>query len=632
MRINRIRVSGDLGLDYKFGKTNILLGTNESGKTTFVNLILYALGARIGSFIKEISDYEFCDYVYLDITTKMKNRYQVVRKLPNVDSVTIIPFDEKGQLQNENVQILNLNEYSDFLLEEEEYPKVSITYSATNSASLTYRFLIRTALVDQFTSPTKILASVQGDKNDFMNNQELLNTAIIEQVLNTLDQDLQRLRLEYKQKEKERSEVNEKITFYKDIRSEFEIDDTLKFKKIEKVNEELEKIQKEKSALNDFKYEQLQKIEKSNDKEALEKISALRQKNNSFKSRITQIRFEIEDLKNMLPCFNKELENIKQQLASQKVLLNIPVTICPVCFSALSSVEEHGLCPHCHDKKPQEVLDGIASYKRTIEETIREITGLIEEKSSEEKNMKSELSRTEKKLSTLEADYINKLEGIKEPLNNVITEIQIRIETLVEREYQLSEIKRTMIQQNILTAHKDELTRKLGDIREDIDEAERKSSQDAMKFIKFESIYKDVFESIYGVTHDVYIQNENYMPIIDGAVLLPNSNHSASIKVVARLAYILTLFMLNRYLESTKINNMEYVIFDSPREKDLDIDKYKRFLKIIKSQDEGQVFLTGSYKDEEVFNEVFSRDEGFYIDFLTDDSKLLKKQKDADNK
>ena len=77
------------------------------------------------------------------------------------------------------------------------------------------------------------------------------------------------------------------------------------------------------------------------------------------------------------------------------------------------------------------------------------------------------------------------------------------------------------------------------------------------------------------------------------------------------------------------INNMKFIIFDSPRDKELDIDKYERFLELIYSQNEGQVFLTGSYEETEVFYKVFPEKEGCYIDQLTDDAKLLKQQEES---
>lgn len=619
-------VSGDLGFDYKFGDTNILLGTNESGKTTFVNLLLYGLGVKIGMFVDEISIQGMCEYVHLNITTKTNNRFQITRKLPDVDYVTVIPITHDGKLLDEEVKILNLSEYSDFLLDEEQYSKVSITYSATKSATLTYRFLIRTALVDQFTPPTKILANVQGDRNDFMNNQEMLNTAIIEQILNTLNQDLQKLKLEYKTAEKERNLVNEQISIYKNLQAELTENTKYNFRKIEKLDEELKRISQEKNDIDNFKYEQLKNIEKSNDQNALTLISNLRKDCQQIKSRIALISFECDDLKQMLPLLNEELDKIKKQLAAQKVLMSIPVTICPVCFSEVKNIEENGLCPHCKDVNAQEVLDGIASYKRTIEDTIKEVTILLKEKNEQKRLAEVELSQKQKELSNVENEYFNKIQKSTETFNSIIEELQIKIQEIVKSEYQLKEIRKVMVQLNVLKSKKDKFNRDLEEIRDEIAENEKKSGNDALKLIIFENTYKEIFEKIYGVKHNIVIQPENYMPIIDGTVLSQNSNHSASIKVVARLAYILTLYLLNDYLSEAKINNMHYVIFDSPREKDLDIDKYKRFLEILRDQGEGQVFLTGSYRDIDTFNDVFSEQKMCFIDLLSDEEKLLKRQ------
>ena len=619
-------VSGELGFDYKFEDTNILLGTNESGKTTFVNLLLYGLGVKIGMFVDEISKQQKCEYVHLSITTKNNNSFKITRKLPDVDYVTVLPLSSNGNYINEDVKILNLSEYSDFLLDEEQYKKVSITYSATKSATLTYRFLIRAVLVDQFTPPTKILANIQGDRNDFMNNQELLNTAIIEQLLNTLNQELQKLKLEYKTVEKERNFINEQISVYKNLNIELTANTKYSFKKIEKLDEELQRVIKEKDELDNFKYEQLKNIEKSNDDNATKTISDLRKYCQKIKNDIVFISFECDDLKQTLLLLNEELNKIKAQFAAQKVLMEIPVTICPVCFSEIEHVEENGLCPHCKDANAQEVLEGIASYKRTIEDAIKEVTILSKEKSQQKRSLELELFNKRKELSVIENEYFNKIQKSTETFNGIIEELQVKIEDIVKSEYQLNELRKVMVQLNVLKSKKDKYNRNLEEIREEIAENEKKSGNDSIKFMTFENTYKEIFEKIYGVNHDIVIQQENYMPIIDGTVLSQNSNHSASIKVVARLAYILTLYLLNNYLTDTKINNMQYIIFDSPREKDLDIDKYKRFLEILRDQHQGQVFLTGSYRDIDTFNEVFTKKRACFIDNLSDESKLLKKQ------
>ena len=47
MRLNKIVVQGDIGCEYEFGDINVLLGDNNSGKSTLMKLILFCLGAPI---------------------------------------------------------------------------------------------------------------------------------------------------------------------------------------------------------------------------------------------------------------------------------------------------------------------------------------------------------------------------------------------------------------------------------------------------------------------------------------------------------------------------------------------------------------------------------------------------------
>ena len=55
MKIYNLNVNGELTLNSKFDGKNILLGENNTGKSTFVKLLLYALGVNINNFIEEIA-------------------------------------------------------------------------------------------------------------------------------------------------------------------------------------------------------------------------------------------------------------------------------------------------------------------------------------------------------------------------------------------------------------------------------------------------------------------------------------------------------------------------------------------------------------------------------------------------
>lgn len=67
MWINSLKVTGECYLEYNFGATNILLGENGTGKSTFVKLLLYILGVDIPDFIDEITKYRLCDWACAEI-------------------------------------------------------------------------------------------------------------------------------------------------------------------------------------------------------------------------------------------------------------------------------------------------------------------------------------------------------------------------------------------------------------------------------------------------------------------------------------------------------------------------------------------------------------------------------------
>ena len=90
MKIYNLNVNGELTLNIKFDSKNILLGENNTGKSTFVKLLLYALGVNINNFVEEIAKEKRCNAVSIVVQTKSDNRYVITRKLPYADIVNVI--------------------------------------------------------------------------------------------------------------------------------------------------------------------------------------------------------------------------------------------------------------------------------------------------------------------------------------------------------------------------------------------------------------------------------------------------------------------------------------------------------------------------------------------------------------
>ena len=101
-----------------------------------------------------------------------------------------------------------------------------------------------------------------------------------------------------------------------------------------------------------------------------------------------------------------------------------------------------------------------------------------------------------------------------------------------------------------------------------------------------------------------------------------NRISSESMKLVARLSYILSLLELPDTLLEEKINSVGIAVFDSPKDKDLDNNKYISFLRELKKTRSGQIFLTGSVLEKNIYESIFDK-ESFFVP-LTEQSRLLK--------
>ena len=585
-----------------------------------MKLLLYILGVDIPDFIDEISKYRFCDWVCAEITTKTNNKFRIMRKLPYADMIMVTPY-ENGMPNDDDILILNLEDYSNFLLDEEQYSKEKIGYGNGQQASFRYRFILRTAVVDQTTPHGKILASLGGSGNDYISNQGLINKAIIEDILKRNNSEEKRIRLELKSKEKERTSLRAKESLYKELLNEYSNADEKYPKLIDAVDKEMNQILQEKDNLSTQQYRTLVKLEHISDKNTEKEIVALRAKLNKLKEKQTKAKLEMLDIEDVLKKLHAELKDLKSNIAATTILKNIPVTICPVCLSELNEMEiESGLCHNCKEHSKEDVLEKVAIYKKMVEDSIKEAKSLIEQNDVLLKDVNDEIRDKTKKLNMLQEKYFNKLEEIKEPLECLIQEIKDKIDVVTGRYYRLSELRKNLVEKNRLTSEKDRLTQEIKILREELEEASKKSSNDILIFEKWKTLYEDIFKEIFSQTCSVSISSEDYMPIINDNTM--NRISSESMKLVARLSYVLSLYKLQSYLENDIVNSVGLVIFDSPKDKDLDNDKYRKFLKIVADNSEGQVFLTGSVMEREIYEEAF--DKGCFFNFLTEDDRLLK--------
>lgn len=618
MKIYNLNVNGELTLNCDFNDKNILLGENNTGKSTFVKLLLYALGVNINNFIEEIAKEGKCNAVSIAVRTKSNNQYIITRKLPYADIVNVFPIDECGTVITEEVLVFNLEEYSNFLLEEELYPKEIISYGQGKTASLRYYFLLRGAVVDQTTPHARILSNLSGEKNDYIASQPLINSAIIEKILSRNTAEIQRLRLSLKAKEKERAQISSRITFLSEIVSE-KLQDNPDFPKTaDKIRTAIEEINAENNRLSTEKYDVLTRLEHSADRQIEAEILRLKKLLNTEKEKHTNITLNMSDALETQKKLKEELEAIKKRLAAQRVIFSIPVTICPIC---MSEIHEEMLCEHCKDIDMQKTIDNLSGYKKMIDDSLKESDLLLKEYRKELSECDKKINGISEELNSLKQTYLSKLESLRAPLEEIIGELKERIKNITKRKLALTDLL-SYIQENEKNKElRKQINEQHKELQEEFEKASRKSTEDIKIVNEWVDYYETIYNEIFGSSADEVTISEEYMPIINGTEIHRIS--SESVKLVAQLAYIYTLATLNDQLDTPMINHLGFMIFDSPKDKDLDMDKYKRFLSLLSRVGNTQIFLTGSILDETAYKEAISN--ALYLPTLSEENRLLKK-------
>lgn len=617
MRLIRLAVNGVYGCQYDFEKVNVLLGENNTGKSTFLKLILYSLGAPTKSFIDEIAKDELCDNVSLDIEFRTGKKVRILRKLPSSEAIIVTPIKNENEIVNDEITAFTAEEFSDYLLENEGYSTEKIVYSKDKKASFRFYFLLRALYVDQDTSARSVLSDLDMGQ-DYFSSQPIIKKSIIEKLLGKDNSELQRIRMELQTLSKEYALISEKINYL--IKEKDEIEQKEQIVK-NKINAELEEIEEEKRILSDKQYEKISSVQKVNDFDYSKEDIAKQEKLNQLIQRRQVLILEIKDLEDILKSLNEDIVLLKYKAAAKDILEELPVLFCPNCLSELDEIQiQKGLCPNCSKKTQEEKIINSATLKKTISDSILE--------AKEIKQFKiNELAMIEKEISLIQEGIIERKKVIFEKnqeINNLIYkavyEIKQRLEYIITREQLLLKYKKIVDDIEKHKKIKAEINQCMVKLKEELLDVDNKASLSMKLFDSFKNNFARylgyMFDEISTCSFD-----ENYMPIIDNSKI--TNVASASLKVAIRLAYMLALF--NEGVETVEgSSHLGLLFLDSPKDKELDDDRFESFLKAIEKECAGQIIITGSFGD----NELYSRNlkNARFFDTLTTNNKLLKKQ------
>lgn len=617
MNLNSITVSGEIGCRYEFDKVNVLLGDNNSGKSTLIKLILFCLGAPIKSFIDEISRDGVCDTVTLEITFKSGKQVRLIRKLPISDAILVTPIKDNEELVNGEIVVFSTSEFSDYLLENEGYSIDKITYAKNKTASFRFYFLLRAVYVDQDTTAHNVLSDLDMGQ-DYFTGQPIIKKSIIEKLLGKDNSELQRIRALIQELSKSQSELTSEIAFLKGKKEELENKNDLLDNKIDI---ELIKIREEKELLDNVEYEKICQIKNLNDNIISSEL-LLNQKQLKAKIEKNQVlKLEISDLQNIINSLSEDAAMLNYKVAAKDILDELPILYCPNCLSELSEETlKKGLCDNCHKKTLEEKILNSAAMKKTLNDSIIEASELLQIKKnllklnhSEIENLEKNIREEKKKLFT---DNCYDLNLIQE----AISDIKQRLEYLINRENLLMQYSHIKFNLEKAKVERKEISEKLKNLQEELLLVDNKASSSLANqelFLNKFSLYlKRMFKEITKCGFD-----DNYMPLIDNNKI--SMVASASLKVAIRITYILALFNTMTNKNEDGYSHLGFLLLDSPKDKDLDDYRFAKYLEIIEEECNGQLFITGSLSDKDLYHGKLKTAK--FFEELTTDNKLLRK-------
>lgn len=613
MRLNRIVVAGDIGCEYEFGDINVLLGDNNSGKSTLVKLILFCLGAPINSFIDEISKKKLCNNVTLEVTLKNGRSVRIIRKLPISEAFLVTPIKCQEEIVNDEITVFNAEEFSDFLLESEGYSTEKIAYTKDKMASFRFYFLLRAIYVDQDTSAHSILSDLNMGQ-DYFTSQPIIKKSIVEKILGKDNSELQKIRIAMQELNKESATLGAEISFLKEQKEKLESMYSYEWRKLEN---DLLKIKEEKELLSNAEYEQLAKVKIINDKQTSSEL-VIKQKALNQKVENDQIlKLQISDLENIIKSLDDDIVALNYKMAAKDILEELPILYCPNCLSELSEETiKRGLCENCHKKTVEEKILNNATLKKTLNDSIAEAQELLVVKKNILHQNRVEIDKLEKEIQKEKKRLFSESQCERNLIQDSINDVKQRLEFLIDKENVLKQYRKIKTDFEKSKERKKIISEKLKEHKEELLEADNKATKAMHNYNVFKGKFADYLKMLF-TEIDKCSLDENYMPLIDDNKM--TSVSSASLKVAIRITYILALLASNCGEDGSHVG---FLLLDSPKDKDLDDYRFEKYLGIIGKECKGQILITGSVSDREIYKKELVNAK--FFEELTTEQKLLK--------
>lgn len=553
----------------------ILEGTNGHGKSTFMDLIYYALGGKVISFDKNSDSpskhneiyYDEDNYVELKIEID-ESVYELTRYIGD-NQIFIVDRDQQVLetfiYRNSNSDALI---FSDWILSKLNIDVFDIV-QGTRNFKLNFSDLLRLIYHDQATEVSKIYK--EADNSNFISDSLEIRKAIFEVLIGKSYNEYYSLLGKYKLAHKEYEKSQAIMDSYDEFIGQILSDDLSNLIHIKTMITEkqdmIEKIRNERNlayAQRDVTSKTFEILDeqKKNLIQLEQERDDLIQIKHAVMQSVAKIIYLSDDAKREL----KEIEKIR--LVNKKLKLFTPNT-CPYCLREVERENGKCICGSDIDEEQYEKFfytdDEYLTILKVKQKSIQSLSTLLINKQTRSKDIENrinklnnEIEKTKKYIIELNKDmkynqnsgYIRKLDDRENQLKASIIELNHAEELATKK----AELVQTVTQLRI----------KVESLRNKVEKCLIEAKNDILeKKNQFSELYLELMKSADEKCYDAYI-GDDYMPIINFS-----QYRERSAAVPKRLMYFLTLL-----IESIEhdISFPRFLMIDTPNKEGIDRD------------------------------------------------------------
>lgn len=603
IRVNKLVYEGkNYFFESKEFDDNIILieGDNGTGKSTFCNLIYFAMGGEVPIFrrnndkrheqITSDSDNYVDLYVSINDDSYLLRRYfednevtvipyvRAVEKVYSEDKVTLLEEKVRFLLSEGRTEIYPVNRskdayiFSDWILEKLGISVVEL-FHGYNTFKINISDLMRLIYHDQQPNPEGIFKKPDTNST-YVSDSELVRKAIFELLVGKAYSDYYDSIVEEKKLSREKSLAKAVVNEYRILADKMRKNgDTKNVSFLQKeISDKEKQIEKLHYARQAFKRNRIgantinQDIE-SCKSELIDHELSLSQLKESLVSSLDE-RYKLNVVRNESAS---EIKRIQKVIFSHDQLNLFTSDTCPYCLSHVNRVEGHCVCgASIEEEQYERFFYTSQEYKDILKTKIKAMATIktaYDDCDSEVQDIKKEIELIEKKSVALRERLKEMLGRVDEPVD---------IESLNDIDDKILDLREDVASLNRLL----EIESKLERVQKDFDlvssEAKRaelkrkgleiKAQQDVTSKVNaFSKKYDELMKNTLPDCRSAKITLDNYLPSINDGLYRETSS-----LVSIRMMYFITLMHLA--LSDKSVTFPRFLLIDTPETAGIELD------------------------------------------------------------